>query len=120
MKPLPAVLETTGDGYWSSARRAVRITEMDVAYCDSDQSFGELRVYFDRSTWDHRQLGLIYTDTGFLGELRQLLVELGYAGDDVDYSEQGMQGRDYVSLDVGARFLASYGSKWIEDDLKNG
>jgi hypothetical protein len=35
------------------------------------------------------------------------------AGDDVDYSEQGMQGDNYVSFDVGAKFLKSW-KKFID------
>jgi hypothetical protein len=36
-------------------------------------------------------------------------VSLGFTSaeaEDVGYSEQGMQGRDYVSLDVGEEFIA--------------
>ncbi len=120
MRTISATLNTVGDGYWSKAQRAVTITAIDMAYVDSKGVFGELQVYFDPSTWSVRELGLIYTDSQFLRELRELLSNMGYSGGDVDYSEQGMQGSDYVSCDVGVSFLDSYGSKWVENDQKIG
>jgi hypothetical protein len=54
-------------------------------------------------------MGLIYTDKQFKRELREYLVSLGFTqaeADDVEYSEQGMQGDSYVSCDVGAVFIA--------------
>lgn len=103
-----AEFETMGDGYWSEVSKAVKCTKLAVPYVDDDEEFGELCVYFDKGTWDVRKDGLIYTDSLFLTMLRERLTELGFAGADVDYSEQGMQGNDYVSLDVGGPFLASW------------
>lgn len=103
---------TAGDGYWSAVQTAVTITNMQVAYCNDERDFGELRVYFDQATWNTEFDGLIYTDSDFLNELQLFLVQHGLAGADVDYSEQGMQGDDYVSLDVGAPFIASWEDKF--------
>ena len=52
--------------------------------------------------------GLIYTDKDFIAELRMFLAQHGLPGDDVDYSEQGMQGDDYVSLDAGEEFVRAW------------
>lgn len=106
------VLNTSGNGYWSSVQRAVHITDMRIGYVDDDVEFGELRVYFDCDTWDIRKHGLIYTDMKFLRELHKFLIEQGLTANDVSYSEQGMQGTDYVSLDVGKRFLAAWAKKF--------
>ena len=100
--------ETMGDGYWSDAARAVKTTKISVPYINDEEDFGELRVYFDTRTWDVNEDGLIYTDSLFLTMLREKLTEIGFAGSDVDYSEQGMQGDNYVSLDVGEKFLKSW------------
>jgi hypothetical protein len=43
-----------------------------------------------------------------MNSLQRRLTKLGLAGTDVGYSEQGMQGDDYVSCDVGAEFIASW------------
>jgi hypothetical protein len=51
---------------------------------------------------------LIYTDSLFLASLKRILAEQGFDASDVTYSEQGMQGTDYVSLDVGPKFLTSW------------
>jgi hypothetical protein len=113
------VFNTSGDGYWSSVVNAqVRITDMKLGYIDDELdengrcTFGELRVYFDTETWDVNEHGLIYTDKLFLKQLRAFLDSQALAGADVSYSEQGMQGDDYVSLDVGAEFLDSWARKF--------
>ena len=110
--------ETAGNGYWSNVSKEVDIEDMRVSYCNEDKDFGELCVYFDTSDWDVNKDGLIYTDKLFLEQLRDFLEEQGLAGFDVSYSEQGMQGDDYVSLDIGAVFIASWEAKFGADSLK--
>ena len=104
--------KTCGDGYWSTAAKDVKIVDMQIGYCNDEGDFGELRVYFDTADWNVEHDGLIYTDTDFLIDLQLFLTQHGLAGPDVDYSEQGMQGDDYVSLDVGRHFLASWAQKF--------
>ena len=104
---MKVTFSTSGDGYWSTVAKTVDITDMKLGYVSDEQDFGELRVYFDKN-WDVRKDGLIYTDSLFLVQLREKLKEIGFAGDDVDYSEQGMQGDNYVSLDVGEKFISSW------------
>lgn len=109
MKDFTTTLCTDGSGYWSDVVKSVTITKLAVSSNSvEDHVWGELRVYFDTDTWDVDRHGLIYTDSLFLAELRAELNQLGYTGSDVDYSEQGMQGRDFVSLDVGGQFLDSW------------
>jgi hypothetical protein len=67
-------------------------------------------VYFNTADWDVNKEGLIYTDKEFLHELNAFLVEQGLST--VTYSEQGMQGDDYVSLDVEDEFLALWEAKF--------
>ena len=117
------VFSTGGDGLWSDVSGAeVRITDMRIGYIDEeDLNFGELRVYFDTKTWDVNEQGLIYTDRLFLRQLREFLDQHGLVGKDVSYSEQGMQGDDYVSLDVGGPFLRSWAAKFnvnLQDVVK--
>ena len=104
------VLHTSGGGYWSNTQTRVRVTDLrlDLLDDDDDEPFGELRVYFDTATWDVNEHGLIYTDSGFFAELKQYLERQGLDTSDLSYSEQGMQGDDYVSLDVGELFIASW------------
>jgi hypothetical protein len=47
-------------------------------------------------------------------ELQAYCNSIGLAGDDVGYSEQGMQGDNYVSCDVGGKFIASYKAKFAD------
>lgn len=105
-------LHTGGGGYWSNTQKAVDITDMKLGYVSDDLDFGELRVYFDTKTWDVSELGLIYTDRQFERELREFLTQHGLVGKDVSYSEQGMQGDNYVSCDVGKKFLDSWSKKF--------
>jgi len=110
------VLNTGGGGYWSNTKTAVRITDIKLGggtqWEGEDRIFGELRVYFDIDTWDVEKLGLIYTDRQFIKELREFLNAQGLPGKDVDYSEQGMQGDDYVSLDAGTEFYRAWMAKF--------
>ncbi len=113
------VLHTDGlRGLWSDVAKAVTIKNMGLGYIDDDfdpgkhPTFGELRVQFDTKTWSTDEDGLIYTDRLFIKELREFLDAHGLPGKDVDYSEQGMQGDDFVSLDVGGKFLKAWGEKF--------
>ena len=103
---------TNGKGYWSRAVKAVEVVDMQIAYINDERDFGELRVYFNTATWDVNTDGLIYTDKQFMQELKAFLDAHGLPSKDVSYSEQGMQGDDYVSCDfVTAKFLQAWEAK---------
>ena len=105
------VFNTKGDGYWSNVAKAVEVVDMRVAYVNDDYDFGELRVYFNTDTWNVNTDGLIYTDSLFKIDLMKFVKEQGLVVD-LCYSEQGMQGDNYVSLDVGKDFLDSWRAKF--------
>jgi hypothetical protein len=105
------IFNTAGDGYWSTAQKAVEVVDMALGYVAEDKEFGELRVYFNTDTWNVDTDGLIYTDSQFYAELQDYITQQGLVVD-LCYSEQGMQGNDYVSLDVGAEFIASWEAKF--------
>ena len=110
---MSVMFNTSGDGYWSKVAKPVQITDMRLGYVNDEGDFGELRVYFDTKTWDVRKDSLIYTDRGFMTDLRNFLALQGLNNLDVDYSEQGMQGDNYVSCDiVSAKFLQAWDSKF--------
>jgi hypothetical protein len=101
-------LHTNGLGYWSNKAKAVDITQLRLQYCNPEKDFGELCVHFAPTSWDTATDGLIYTDKLFRTELRAYLQTIGFTAEeanDVSYSEQGMQDEEYVSFDVGAKFL---------------
>ncbi len=110
------IFSTAGDGYWSNVAKPVLITDMQLGYVSDDGDFGELRVYFDTAYWNVDTDGLIYTDSQFYKDLQQFIKAQGLAVD-LSYSEQGMQGDNYVSLDVGAEFLQSWARKFGVDSL---
>lgn len=101
---------TDGSGYWSTVAKAVRIVDMRLGYVSDEEDFAELCVYFDTTTWDVEKDGLIYTDKQFEAELNAFLLEQGLC--EASYSEQGMQGEDYVSLDVEEEFLQKWKAKF--------
>ena len=116
MRSASEVLITNGCGFWSKSVKEVTITgiELDMDAWDpedGDPPFGELRVHFDTSTWDVNVDGLIYTDDHWLADLKDYLTRAGYNVEDVDYSEYGMQGDRYVSLDAGEQFINSWKAK---------
>lgn len=92
---------TDGSGLWSDARKLVKCVGYEVSVISDD--FGELRVYFDPTTWNVDEDGLIYTDENFIAGIRE-----SFGTNDIHYSEQGMQGDDYVSFDVSGQFLNMY------------
>jgi len=108
MYKISATLNTNGKGYWSSTAKAVEVTGLQLSYINDELDFGELRVRFTAASWDTAKHGLIYTDAQFMTELKELLTAKGFDSSDVSYSEQGMQGDNYVSCDVGELFINTY------------
>lgn len=113
--PKMTFCKTNGRGYWSNAVRDVLLTKCEVSYTNDELDFGELRVYFDTKFWDVNELGLIYTDKQFMTEFKALLkTKLGFTDAElkqISYSEQGMQGNTYVSMDLlGAEVIAKFDS----------
>ena len=110
---MKVVFNTNGMGYWSRTAKAVEIVDMRINYVSDEKDFGELCVYFNTDTWDVNTMGLIYTDKQFMRELKAFLDTQGLPGKDVSYSEQGMQGDNYVSCDiVSAKFLRAWEAKF--------
>jgi hypothetical protein len=106
--------DTCGNGYWSREIRKVKIHKLELSYVDYDPEnkfWGELKAYFNKSDWNVDKHGLIYTDDLWLKKFRSELNSIGFsiqAIKDVDYSEQGMQGNIYVSMDVGDIFIREF------------
>lgn len=111
----PAIFRTSGTGLWSKVSRGVGCYRMDVDvstdYTTGD-FWGEAMVFFHPSSWNIHDDGLIYTDEQFLIDLKTYLWEVvgmdPEAACDIDYSEQGMQGDNYVSFDVGDSFILEF------------
>ena len=106
MREFIDIIETSGTGLWSNVIKEVKTTGYTIPY-NNDFDFGELRVYFDTNTWNVDDDGLIYTDPAFLDFVRE-----AFGTDDIDYSEQGMQGTGFVSFDIGEEFLMMYGERF--------
>lgn len=101
---------TNGKGCWSDKVKQTKVFNLYLNYNDSSQ-YGELHAKVTKKSWDINKYGLIYTDPQWLRDFRGSLHYLGLskkASKDVDYSEQGMQGENFVSLDVGKCFLQEY------------
>lgn len=111
------VLATDGQGLWSCKQSDVRCTQivLDISQHGEDV-WGEIRLIFDQATWDVHVDGLIYTDCEFETSFRCYLQNnLGFSADaayDLGYSEQGMQGSDYVSFDCGKKFIEEFVEKF--------
>lgn len=112
---------TNGKGHWTVEERMVQIIKLGIGYSSltyypEDPFHGELRAYFEPSgftpgSWNVPGHGLIYTDRLWLKEFKAGLRAAGFsikAAQNVSYSEQGMQGDNYVSMDIGPTFYASW------------
>ncbi len=116
---------TNGNGLWSDVVATVRVIRLEALVWPENQElgddeFGELRVVFDINSWNTSENGLIYTDKGFIENLRSRLALMGFTDtelDDMSYSEAGMQGRDYVSMDIGVDFINGW-RRVISSDIK--
>jgi hypothetical protein len=105
--------KTCGNGFWSAEKREVKINKLGLAYVHYYESdfFGELRAYFTKRDWNVEKHGLIYTDDMWLKDFRSELKRVGFSESaikTVNYSEQGMQGDNYVSLDVRDKFVREF------------
>lgn len=105
---------TDGKGHWSREKRTIGIVKLVIdnfnVNCKKNL-YAELKAYFRKLDWDHQKHGLIYTDRTWLKEFKNQLINIGFsqgAAAVVDYSEQGMQGDNYVSLDVGDTFIREF------------
>lgn len=118
IKPFKAVTKTAGNGHWSRDIRKIIHSRAELCLWDDQLDdyvnrnlpikFGEMRVYFPKKNWDVTKHGLIYTDPQWIKDFRASLVSLGFSANsvrNVDYTEQGMQGDNYVSLDVDNAFI---------------
>jgi len=126
----PIICKTDGKGLWSEAVRTITIRRIELDYMipdidldlrhaagiasddlytgDADELCVTFRVYFTKKDWNIDKHGLIYTDDSFIRDLRKqmnampmfrgIFTTRGYAA--VDYTEQGMQGTNFVSVEV--------------------
>lgn len=106
-----AVLRTDGKGLWTYTKKEVSHTKLHVCWYQHGEEpldGAEVRVFFTTKEWDTSRYGLIYTDQTWLKDFRRFLVAYhGFTSGQVNgihYSEHGMQGRNYVSLDCGVAF----------------
>jgi hypothetical protein len=106
--PKSIVANTNGRGYWSEgAKKKVKISTVDVGidYVFESDCKKYLQVYinviFSNKCWDVSKDGLIYTDPKWLKEFKNQIKAIVPAFEilhGIDYTEQGMQGDNFVSL----------------------
>ena len=106
--PVNKTFQTKGDGLWSDVAKDVVVTHMSLEVePDDEEEEGywarDLGVFYDESTWDNYEDGLIYTDSLFEKQVKKFLTSVGIPNKivrDTGYSEQGMQEDGRVSLDA--------------------
>ena len=101
------ILETDGKGFWSRKKKKVKIVSIGSSDTYAKYDTNEICLYFSKKSWDIEKDGLIYTDRKFINGFRKYLASKGVPRKitmDIDYTEQGMQGDDYVSLEFGREF----------------
>jgi len=71
------------------------------------EKMGFLQAYFDKS-WCLRTNGLIYNNPHWIKDLRKEisnLLKIKINSTDITYSEQGMQGNNYVHMDISNKII---------------
>jgi hypothetical protein len=108
----PLLCMTKGDGYWSSDKRTVATSKIEMEVGEAYVNLWEYRVglmiyfraFFPKRSWDTDKYGLIYTDSLWLKDFREQFKTrfpaLAWLAGKIDYTEQGMQGDNYVSMVV--------------------
>ena len=103
---------TCGDGYWSDVAKEVYVESISMYISTQNEADegeeaeyfdGDLAVNYTEDTWDNNAYGLIYTDSLFLQQVQQFLIDNGFNAEAVNaitYSEQGMQDDERVSCDA--------------------
>lgn len=111
----PIYATTDGNGYWTYTKQRIRVDHIEVrqkwygerAGTDPAYLACEVRAYFTPQDWRVMRDGLIYTDPRWIREFRKEFYKLpGFrhivkrtGPNMLDYTEQGMQGTNYVSMD---------------------
>jgi hypothetical protein len=104
MKQLTFTGTTNGNSLWSREKNKEVTGDMTFTLLEYDGETygGNARFHFNKEEWDINSLGLIYTDEGFLDSVYTALNDAGFKNtlDHIGYSEQGMQGDDYIDFDA--------------------
>jgi len=102
---------TNGKGLWSVDTRSVPITKIVLEVGELSAHFYDfslylpvyVNAYFTKKDWNTDKHGLIYTDALWLKDFKKQFAKqfpsLAWAANKIDYTEQGMQGDNYVSLE---------------------
>ena len=102
---------TNGKGTWTTKASSVGITNIKLCKSNPETGYAELRVYFDRAEWSVRRDGLIYGDPRFLKDLKAFFKEHNLPTS-IDYTEQGMQGFEFVSFTASPKFVKAWNVKF--------
>lgn len=79
-------------GYWGRSKKILAYKINDIVMEEGD-NYDNYRVYLENYV---DKDPLIYTDETFENNIIKLLKDLG----ETEYTEQGMQGRNYVSMSI--------------------
>ena len=111
----PIICNTDGTGYWSDKTRAVPVSKVVLSIHRAEVDLYRHRptllisvdAYFTKKSWDIDKHGLIYTDRQWLYDFKRRMKAINplLFGSGIDYTEQGMQGENYVSLEM---YLTSF------------
>lgn len=109
LKRLTLTLNTpvtvVGDGLYLADNHPAQIqlttaTIVDTSELDDDDAgCGNLSVSVDFEGWDINKNGLLYTDS-CVAEIQSLIRTATGIEVDIDWSEEGMQGDDYLHFDA--------------------
>ena len=110
MKKLTLSGTTNGVGFWSSESnkevQGCMYFNLLESHLNGEVFGGRAEFRFSKEDWDVDKYGLIYTDEGFLDSIHNKLREVGFKKyQEINYSEQGMQGDDYVDFDASIEIV---------------
>lgn len=90
------------DCLWANQPKELsfKVVEVDVPYVAEEGYKGFISVNMRLQDYDEEKIGSVYTDTKFLKNVRDIVEQANLNPDSINYSEYGLQGKDYVNFDV--------------------
>lgn len=116
----PVICNTSGKGIWSNRVCPVAVSRVKISISDwSDDGFDwplgcrgyvAIDAYFSKKSWNTSKHGLIYTDPKWIKEFNKQMKAINpdLFCSEIDYTEQGMQGDNFVSLQMSPKNIKQF------------
>ena len=89
-----------GNGYWGMSEKIHKFGVEELNIEGGKDSILIDIIFNKHSATKYKRFEYIYTDETFIKDVRKHLKKIGIKPNDVDYTEQGMQGVKFVNIEI--------------------